>query len=71
MSFYPQNFAKLVAAAFLDRMLTYFGALVKVMTEQNRKFLGVFEKLCTKALIDHHTTSQDHLKADGLVEWVV
>jgi hypothetical protein len=27
--------------------------------------------LCDKALIDHQTTSRDHLKADGLAERVV
>ena len=41
------------------------------MTDQGREFLGVFEELCTKALVDHHTTSQDHLKVDGLVERII
>ena len=66
-----QNFAKLVAASFLDRKLARFGALAKVLTDQRREFLGAFEELCTKALIDHRTTSRDHLKVDGLAERVV
>ena len=35
------------------------------------EFLGVFEELCTKALIDHRTTLWDHLEVDGLAEQVV
>ena len=58
-------------ATFLDRVLTRFGASVEVLTDQGRKFLGVFEELCTKALIDHRTTSQDHPEADGSAEQVV
>jgi hypothetical protein len=33
--------------------------------------MGNFKKLCEKTLIDHYTTSRDHLKADKLVEWLV
>ena len=39
--------------------------------DQGEEFLGVFEELCTKALIDHRTTLWDHPKTDGLVEQVV
>ena len=39
--------------------------------DQRRKFLGVFEELCTKVLIDHRTTSRDHPEADDLAERVV
>jgi hypothetical protein len=63
----PQNYAELAAAAFLDRVLACFGAPAEVLTE----FLSAFEELCTKALIDHRTTSRDHLEADGLAERVV
>ena len=52
-------------------MLARFGAPAEVLTDQGRKFLGAFEELCTQALIDHRTTSQDHLEADGLAERVV
>ena len=67
----PQNSAKLAAAAFLDRVLARFGALAEVLTDQEREFLGAFEELCTKALIDHRTTSWDHPEADGFTEHVV
>ena len=55
----PQNSAELAAATFLDRMLARFGARTKVLTDQGRKFLNAFE-LCTKAFIDHRTTSRNH-----------
>jgi transposase-like protein len=67
----PQNSVELAAAAFLDRVLAHFGAPAEVLTDQGREFLGVFEELCTKALIDHRTTSRDHPEADGLAERVV
>ena len=68
---YPQNSTKLVAVIFLDRVLACFGASAEVLMDQGREFLGVFKELCTKALIDHHTTSRDHSKAHGLVKQVV
>ncbi len=67
----PQNSSELAAAAFLDRVLARFGAPAEVLTDQGREFLGSFEELCTKALIDHRTTSRDHPEADGLAERVV
>jgi len=60
-----------VAYAFLDRVLSHFGALAEVLTDQGIKFQGEFQVLCDKALINHRTTSQDHLEVDGLVERVV
>ena len=67
----PQNSVELAAAAFLDRVLARFGALAGVLTDQGREFLGVFEELCTKALIDHRTTFRDHPEANGLAKRVV
>ena len=57
--------------AFLNRVLASFGALAEVLTDQRHEFLGAFEALCSKALIDHRTTSWDHPEADGLAERVV
>jgi transposase-like protein len=56
-----------VAYAFLDRVLSHFGAPAEVLTDQGTKF----QVLCDKALIDHQTTSRDHLEVHGLVERVV
>ena len=43
----------------------------KVLTDQRREFLGAFDEFCIKVLIDHRTTSWNHLEADGLAERVV
>ena len=61
----------MAAVAFLNRMLARFGVPVEILTDQGREFLGAFEELCIKALIDHCITSWDHLEADGLVVRVV
>ena len=66
-----QNSSELAAIAFLDRILARFGASAEVLTDQGREFLGSFEALCTKILIDHRTTSKDHPEVDDLAERVV
>jgi len=60
-----------VVYAFLDRVLSHFGAPIEVLTDQGTKFQGEFQVLCDKVLINHRTTSQDHLEVDGLAEHVV
>jgi hypothetical protein len=60
-----------VTYTFLDKVLNRFGALAKVLTNQNTKFHGEFQELCEKTLINHCTTSQNHLEVDGLIEWMV
>jgi len=56
------------AYAFLDRVLSRFGALAKVVINQGIKFRGDFQELCEETLIDHWIASQDHPKADKLIE---
>ncbi len=65
------KFSEGVAYAFLDRVLSHFGAPAKVLTDQGTKFQGEFQVLCDKALLNHQTTSQDHPEVDGLAERVV
>jgi transposase-like protein len=60
-----------VAYAFLDKELNHFGAPTEVLTDKGMKFQGEFQILCDKVLIDHQTTSRDHLEANGLAERVV
>uniref|UniRef100_A0A7I3YWA7 Uncharacterized protein n=1 Tax=Physcomitrium patens TaxID=3218 RepID=A0A7I3YWA7_PHYPA len=48
-----------------------FGAPTKVLKNQRRNFLDMFEALYTKALIGHHTISRNYTKADDLVEWII
>jgi hypothetical protein len=45
-----------ITYAFLDKVLSHFGALVEVLIDQGTKFQGEFQVLCDKALIDHQTT---------------
>jgi hypothetical protein len=53
-------------------MFNWFNIFVEVFTNQNTKFYGEFQKLCEKQIIDHHTTSQNHLsKVNGLIKWMV
>jgi hypothetical protein len=53
---------------FLDKVLNKFDNITKIFTNQGTKFHGEFEELCEKTLIDHHTTSQDCPKVDGLTK---
>jgi hypothetical protein len=39
--------------AFLDRMFSLFGALIKVFIDQSTKLQREIQKSCEKALIDH------------------
>lgn len=61
----------MAAVAFLDHASTCFGAPTEVSIDQRREFLGSFEDLCTKILIDHYTTSQNHTNADGMAQQIV
>ncbi len=57
-----------VTYAFLDKILSRFGALAKVIIDQGTKFYGEFQKVCEKTLIYHLMISQDHPEAGMLVE---
>ncbi len=41
--------------AFLDMVVNGFGAPLEILTDQSEEFRGEFQKLCEKALINHHT----------------
>jgi hypothetical protein len=58
-------------AAALKRVLTMFGAPAEVLTDQGDEFLGVFDELLTRLMIDHRRTSRGHPQADGLAERMV
>ncbi len=53
----PNKSSEGVAYAFLDRVLSHFGALVEVLINQGIEFQGEFQVLCDKVLIDHRTMS--------------
>jgi len=59
------------AYAFLDCILSRFGAFIKVLMDYRKELLGELQALCEQALIDQWTTSQDDLEANQLVKNVV
>ena len=65
------KFNERVAYAFLDRVLSRFGALTEVLTDQDREFLEEFQALLKQIYIDHKTTSRDHPEASDLAECMV
>lgn len=58
----PDKFSEEVAYAFLEKVLSRFGALVEVLTDQGREFLKEFHVFCESAFVDYRTTSRDHPK---------
>eukprot|EP00245_Coleochaete_scutata_P000411 TRINITY_DN1051_c1_g1_i1.p1 TRINITY_DN1051_c1_g1~~TRINITY_DN1051_c1_g1_i1.p1 ORF type:complete len:1227 (+),score=252.29 TRINITY_DN1051_c1_g1_i1:430-3681(+) len=67
----PDKTSRGAAQAFVDRVLSRFGAPAEVLTDQGGEFLGEFQEMCEVAMIDHRQTSRDHPEADGLAERVV
>jgi hypothetical protein len=57
--------------AFLQQVLSRFGACVECLTDQGLEFRREFQDLFYHVLIDHHRTSRDHPQADGLAEKMV
>jgi transposase InsO family protein len=57
--------------AFLQQVLSRFGACVEHLTDQGSEFRGEFQDLLDHVLIDHRQTSRDHPQADGLAERMV
>jgi len=60
-----------ISQAFLQQVLSRFGACAKCFTHQGLEFRGEFQDLLDHAFIDHHRTSNDHPQADGLAERMV
>ena len=56
----PDKFSEGAAYAFLDQVLSRFGAPMEVLTDQGREFLGEFQNLLEQIYIDHRTTSCDY-----------
>jgi hypothetical protein len=67
----PDKSSHSTSRAFLQQVLSRFGACAECLTDQGSKFRGEFQDLFDQALIDHRWTSKDHPKADGLAERMV
>jgi hypothetical protein len=57
--------------AFLQQVLSRFGACAECLTDQGSEFRGEFQDLFDHALIDHCRTSRDHPQANGLAKRMV
>ncbi len=67
----PDKSSHSTSQAFLQQVLSRFGACAKCLTNQGSEFRGEFQDLLDHALIDRRRTSRDHPQADGLVERMV
>ncbi len=67
----PDKSSHSTSQAFLQQVLSRFGAYVECLTNQGSKFRGKFQDLLDLALIDHCRTSRDHPQADGLAKRMV
>jgi transposase len=57
--------------AFLQQVLSRFGAYAECLIYQGSKFRGEFQDLLDHVLIDQRRTSKDHPQANGLIERMV
>ncbi len=57
--------------AFLQHVLSRFGAYGECLINQGSKFKREFQYLLDHALLDHRRTSRDHPQVDGLAERMV
>lgn len=68
----PQNSLELETMAFFFYCVwIHFGALAKVLTNQQREFFEAFEALYTIAFLDPYTTSRNNLEEDGLIKQII
>jgi hypothetical protein len=67
----PDRSSHSTSQAFLQHVLTRFGACAECITNQGSEFRGEFQDLLDHALIDHYWTSRDHPQVNGLAERMV
>jgi hypothetical protein len=67
----PDKSSHSTSQAFLQQVLSRFGACAECLTDQGSEFRGEFQDLLDHALIDHRRTSRDHPQADGLAKRMV
>ncbi len=67
----PDKSSHNTSQAFLQQVLSRFGACAKCLINQGSKFRGEFQDLLDHALIDHCRTSRDHPQANGLAKRMV
>jgi hypothetical protein len=60
-----------VRGAFVQAILTMFGAHAEVLIGRGGEFEAEFAKLLMDTYIDHHTTLADHPETDNLAERMI
>ena len=67
----PSKPSNNVSRAFLDNILSRYGAPGVVLTDQGTEILGEFQTLLKTHEITHKVASREHPQADGLAERMV
>jgi hypothetical protein len=67
----PDKSSHSTSQAFLQQVLSRFGACAECLADQGSEFRGELQDLLDHALIDHRRTSRDHPQADGLAKRMV
>jgi len=67
----PDRSSHNTSQAFLQQVLSRFGACVKCITDQGSEFRGEFQDLLDHGLINHRRISRDHPQANGLAKRMV
>jgi hypothetical protein len=67
----PEKHSYSTRQAFLQQVLSKFGACAKCLTHKISYFKGEIQDFLDYALIDHWRTPRDHLQADGLAKQMV
>ena len=67
----PSKASVYVAWAFLENVISRYGAPGEVLTNQGTEFQGEFHTLLSEQEITHRVISRDNLQADGLAERMV
>ncbi len=67
----PEKSSHSTSQAFLQQVLSRFGACAECLTDQGSEFRREFQDLLDHAFIYHRQTSRHHPQADGLVKRMV
>ena len=67
----PNKLAATTARAFMDNVISRWGAPAEVVTDQGTEFCKEFDELLQQCMIDHRRTAPNHPQADGASERMV
>ena len=67
----PSKSSRDSARGLLEAVLSRFGALGEILTDQGSEFCGEFQTLLAKHEITHRLSSREHPQSDGLAERMV